>query len=126
MLLTRSEPILFERQDRTQIYTPPVTRGQMREVLDLDRKETADMSGRRGQQVAIFLRNAQWLKADGWTHAGTLQELLDSLTLAEEIDILHAITAQHHGLRPEDAVAVQQAMRDILKKKLNSTPPTSS
>lgn len=125
MLLTRSETIAFQRADGTHISAPPVTRGQMREVLILDRNETPDVAMRRGQQVAIFLRNAQWLQEDGITAAGTLQELLDSLTIAEEIDILHAFTAQHHGKRPDTAVALQQAMRDIVKKKLLSTPQTS-
>ncbi|CAN5544535.1 hypothetical protein BH09VER1_BH09VER1_24520 [soil metagenome] len=119
MKLTRSAPIQFERADSTQIIAQPATRGIMRDVLLLDLDPAEDLAVRRGEQVAIFLRGAVWLKADGKTSAGTLEELLFSLNAAEEIDIIHAITVQHHGFQPEDAVALQQAFREILEKKKN-------
>lgn len=129
MKLTRSEPILFERADGTSILAQPCTRGRMREVLMLDLDPLEDASAQRGAQVAIFLRDAVWLQ-NGWNPsaldpqpvAGTVQQLLESLDYTEEIDIIHAITVQHHGYRPADAVALQQSMREILKKKLASTP----
>lgn len=129
MKLTRSEPIHFQRHDDTVIIAPAVTRAQMREVFALDRERTDDESpldsaARRGQQVAIFLRHAEWMQSDGTASAGPLSDLLDALTVAEEIDIIHAFIAQHHGIEPTTAVAVQQAMREELKKKhLEPTPP---
>jgi hypothetical protein len=125
MKLTRSEPILFTRADGTIIHAQPCTRGRMREVLTLDCVPTDDMAERRGQIVAIYLADAKWLQADGIMPAGTLEELLASLDATEETDIIHAITVQHHGMRPQDAVTLQQAMREIIKKKPAPTQPTS-
>lgn len=125
MKLTRSEPIAFTRADGTQILAQPATRGRMREVLVLDLEPAEDVAARRGEVVAIFLRDAEWLQADGKTPAGTLTALLESLDAAEETDIIHAVILQHHGHNPADAVAVQQAMREVLKKKAATTPPTS-
>lgn len=121
--LTRAEPLLFERPDSTLIRVPACTRRQMREVLVLDREDSADIGRRRGEQVAIFLQHAEWLQADGKTPAGELSSLLDALTPEEEIDILHAIAAAHHGFQPTTAVQLQQSMRDLLKKKLTRQTP---
>ena len=125
MKLTRSEPIYFLRADGTTIVAMPCTRGRMREGLALDCEPCDDMAALRGQIVAIYLADAKWLQADGTTPAGTLTDLLASLDATEETDIIHAITVQHHGMKPGDAVALQQAMREILKKKLLTTPPRS-
>lgn len=122
MTLTRSADITFHRADGTVIAAPAVTRGQMAEVYQVDaelagRTEPADMAERRGRQAAIFLRAARWLQADGTTPAGTLDELLPTLTADEEIDVIYAFTAQHHGINPTSAVIVRQAMDELAKKK---------
>lgn len=120
MKLTRSQPIHFTREDGTLIAAPAATRGQMRDVFLLDRESDNPLPGaeKRGRMVAIFLTNARWLQADGRTLAGETADLLDALTPEEEIDIINAFTAQHHGMEPTTAVEIQQALREHLKKKL--------
>lgn len=121
MKLSLPETLIFERADKTKIIAPAVSRGQIREVYELDRKKVKSLlalAERRGQQVEIFLRHAKWVKADdARKSAGTLQELFTRLTAAEEIDIIHAFIAQHHGEKPENAAQLQAVMREILKKK---------
>ncbi|CAN5350966.1 hypothetical protein BH09VER1_BH09VER1_28340 [soil metagenome] len=117
MKITRSDSIRFQREDGTEILAPAVTRGQMREVYALD-AEKIDPLERRGRQVAVFLRSAVWLKAKGRTSAGPIAKLLPELTAEEEIDIIHAIMAQQHGIAPTTAVEIQQALREEYKKKV--------
>jgi hypothetical protein len=116
MQLTRPEPITFELTSGQTITAPPATRAQMREVYRIER-DVADLAERRGQIVATLLQGASTSTAE------PLQVLLDSLTAEEETDIIHAFVASHHGYSPTTAVAVQQAMREMLKKKLQTTPP---
>jgi hypothetical protein len=104
MILTRPEPLTFERADGTKILAMPATRGQMREVFVLDRDEP-DPAERRGKAVAILLRGA------------CKPEILDSLTAEEEQDIIAAFSGQHVGIAAPTAVALHQAMREALKKK---------
>lgn len=108
MKLTRPEPLVFERADGSQIFAAPATRGQMREVFALDLTEP-DLAERRGKAVAILLKGA------------CTPEVLDSLTAEEEQDILHAFAGAHMGIGATTAVALQQAMRDELKKKTKVT-----
>jgi len=117
MKLTRSQVIEFERADGTVIRAQPCSRGRMRDVLKLDLEPAEDQALRRGQVVAIYLQDAQWLQREGGASAGTLEALLDSLDATEEIDIIHAITLQHHGMDAKTAVELQQLMREVLKKK---------
>lgn len=120
MKLTRAETIIFERVDGTVIVAPAVTRGQIRETLMLELKPTdtpLEGAARRGEMMAVFLRDAAWLQADRRTPAGMLPELLDALTVVEEIEMINAFVAQHHGIRPDTAVQVQQALFEVLKKK---------
>lgn len=80
------------------------TRGQMRRAIELDpegnesREEThADADARRALQLAIL------------TEGSNLP--LDRLTAEEEVQILHAIVAAHHGFDPGQAVALQQTLK---------------
>lgn len=105
MILTRPEPLTFERADGTKITALPATRGQMRAVFALDR-DIPDPAERRGLAVAILL------------HGCCASDVLDSLTAEEEQDIITAYSGQHIGIDAQTAVALHQAMRDALKKKV--------
>lgn len=123
--LFRAGPIEFVFPDGRKIVAPPVTRGQIGEVYALGKaeEETAAKAAEvRGRQVAVFLRHAAFMQADGKTHAGPIQEALDLLSAEAEIDIIWSFIAQHHGYSPDSAAALQQAMREIVdvKKKAKS------
>ena len=104
MILTRPEPLTFERANGTKITAMPATRGQMRAVFALDR-DIPDAAERRGKAVAILLQGA------------CPPDVLDSLTAEEEQDIIAAFSGQHVGISEPTAVALHQAMREALKKK---------
>jgi hypothetical protein len=98
MQLTRSQPIRFHRADGSIVLARPATRGQMREIFEIEREVGNSVTAEaRGRMVSIFLRDAAWLQPDGESLAGETADLLDDLTAEEEIDIVNAFCAQHNG-----------------------------
>lgn len=118
MKLRRANPITFHREDGTVIVVPPIQRGQMEKILELDPEGLEDpvQAGiRRGKQIAILLRDAVAL--EGESDPRPLGDDIKTLEPEEEIDIIQALVAAHHGYSPKTAVEVQQALREIQKKK---------
>jgi len=109
---------------------PPPTRGQMREALALDAEAGGEetpqqVDTRRALCVAILCR---------FSEPPLPMELLTS---EEEVQILTALMAQHHGLDPVQAVAIASALKKnaILaavlaalrnESPISTTPPSNS
>lgn len=122
MKLSRIPTLTFERASGMTIEVKAPTRAQIREVYALDperRKTPMDADEQRAAQVAILLRQARCTDPAGQEQP--LADVLGDLTAEEEQDILNAIICAHHGLDPQNAVELQQALRSLAVKKKAAT-----
>ena len=109
--LRHPEPLLLalDRLGR-ECLLPLPTRGQMRRAIELDpepgaEESPADMDARRSLQLEILAEGSDLP--------------VELLTAEEEVQVLHAIVAAHHGYDPAHAVALQQTLK---KKALLAAP----
>jgi len=93
-----------DEETLTEHRVPLPTRGQMRRVAALDRdgRETAEQLDEKRAAILAIVCEGTDLP-------------LDTLSAEEEVKIVSAIMAAHHGFDATDAVAYQSA---LLKKKL--------
>lgn len=129
MKLRRPEPITFERADGSLTRVPPLSRGQMRRLYDLEKEDPEtgslpkEVSDLRALRLEIMLERAAC--ADGRGESMSLKWFLELLTPEEEIDIINGLIAHHHGLDVAHAVDLQAAMRDLVKKKIRAHAASS-
>jgi len=122
MKLRRPAPSRFDRADGSLAVVPPLTRGQMRRLYELEQVEAGapdpivDASDLRAARLAIMLEAARCTDAAG--ESLNLKFFLESLTADEEIDIMTAMVARFHGIDPQHAVDLAAAMRELQKKKI--------
>lgn len=121
MKLRQPHPITFERADGSKAVVPPLTRGQMRrlyELEDVDPEKPSpvlELSDLRSARISIMLEAATCTDTSGSSLG--LKFFLESLTPDEETDIIHGLIAHHHGIDVAYAVDLQAALRDLVKKK---------
>lgn len=126
--LTRPASLDFNHHTGAVLTLPPVTRGQMRRVFELDKTPTAtpeEQLARRARMFDILLESATAKDAKG--AALQVRHFLDSLTPLEEVQIINAVIAQHHGLDPRNAADMQAALYELAvkKKALNASENSS-
>jgi len=107
--ISSGTPLRFEREDGSVFEIPPITRGQLRRVYLRDGDAQGDAShasedARRADHLKVLLEDARWISGGG------PGDVADQLTATEEIAVLHAIIAQHHGFNPKTAAELQMAL----------------
>lgn len=119
MKLQRASSLTFELESGMEITVPPVTRGQMRRVLQLDSAEMEtplERAERIARQMDILLERAEFRSCgEGLLDWLPAREQLDA---TEEVQIYSAICAAQHGYDPQSVVELQQAMAAIVKKNV--------
>ncbi len=130
MKLRRPAPITFERADGSKAVVPPLTRGQMRRLYELEDADPdkpapfLEISDLRAARIGIMLEGATCTDSSGSSLG--LKFFIESLTPEEETDIIHGLIAAHHGIDVAYAVDLQAALRDLVKKKTAAGAVTSS
>ena len=130
MKLRRPAPITFERADGSRAVVPPLTRGQMRRLYELEdvspdqTHPPKDLSELRAARIGIMLEASTCTDASG--SSLNLKGFISSLTPEEETDIIHWLIAHHHGIDVAYAVDLQAALRDLVQKKRSAGAVTPS
>jgi hypothetical protein len=123
MKLARSRNLEFTRVDGTTIVVPPLTRGQWRELLDLDPPDDAVEPApmvlqRTTARLEVMLRDA--VITTRKRKPMKLGKLIDSLFPEEIYQINAAMVAGMYGVLPPDSAAeLAGAISSLVKKKIS-------